>query len=360
MCSSCVPTIDADVSRQFGERLVGVLNQAGLAFMLSIGHRTGLFDSMAGQEAATTHEIAEQAALSERYVREWLGAMVTAGIVLYEPEAGTYRLPAEHAAFLTRAATPNNVAANMQFFSVLGQVEDAIVDCFRNGGGVHYSKYTRFHDVMAEESAQTVVAALEEQILRLVPGLLSRLESGVDVLDVGCGAGRALLRMAELFPASRFTGYDFSEEAIRKARDAATELGLANVRFEVRDVSSLEEAAAFDLITAFDAIHDQRNPAAVLAQIHQALRSDGTFLMQDIATSSHLENNLDHPVGTFLYTISTMHCMSVSLALGGAGLGTCWGEELALRMLKEAGFRRIEVRRLDHDMFNSYFIVHKH
>jgi SAM-dependent methyltransferase len=359
MCSSCVPTVDADASQQFGERLVGVLNQAGLAFMLSIGHRTGLFDVMAALDSVTSREIAERAGLNERYVREWLGGLVTAGVVHYVPEEKTYRLPAEHAAFLTQAATPNNVAANMQFFSVLGRVEDAIVDCFHNGGGVHYSEYTRFHDVMAEESAQTVVAALDEHILKLIPGLTERLATGIDVLDVGCGAGRALLRMAELFPASRFTGYDFSEEAVQKARDAAAELVLTNVRFEVRDVSSLEEVEAFDLITAFDAIHDQRDPAAVLAQIHKALRSSGTYLMQDIATSSHLENNLDHPVGTFLYTISTMHCMTVSLALGGAGLGTCWGEELALQMLNEAGFQRVEVRRLDHDMFNNYFVIHK-
>ena len=139
----------------------------------------------------------------------------------------------------------------------------------------------------------------------LAPDLVERLESGIDVLDVGCGAGRALILLAELFPCSRFTGYDFSVEAVGKARAEAERRGLGNLCFEVRDVSRLGDSRAFDLITAFDAIHDQRDPARVLAEIHAALRDDGTFLMQEIAASTHLENNLEHPVGPFLYTIST-------------------------------------------------------
>src|SRR5690606_3222684 len=109
-----------------------------------------------------------------------------------------------------------------------------------------------------------------------------------------------------------------------------------------------------DLVTAFDAIHDQARPAAVLANIRRALRPGGVFLMQDIRASSHLERNKDHPLGPYLYTISTMHCMSVSLATGGEGLGTVWGEEKALEMLREAGFARVELHRLPHDIMNNY------
>jgi 2-polyprenyl-3-methyl-5-hydroxy-6-metoxy-1,4-benzoquinol methylase len=357
MCQSCVPPVNEQAANQFAERMLGLLNSSGLMLMISIGHRTGLFDTMAGQPRATSGEIAKRAGLQERYVREWLGAMVTGRIVNYDRETRTYVLPAEHAAFLTRAATPNNIAATAQWVAVLGQVEGEVVDCFHNGGGVHYSAYSRFHDVMAEESSQTVVAALHEHILPIIPERLEKLQRGLQVLDVGCGSGRAMLSLAESFPRSTFTGYDFSEEAIGKGRAAAAERGLTNVRFEVKDAARIGESRKYDLITAFDAIHDQREPARVLSEIRTALKDDGLFLMQDIRSSSELQNNMDHPVAPFLYTISTMHCMTVSLALGGAGLGTCWGEELALRMLNDAGFGRVSVQQLPHDIMNSYFIA---
>jgi ubiquinone/menaquinone biosynthesis C-methylase UbiE len=168
-----------------------------------------------------------------------------------------------------------------------------------------------------------------------------------------------VLRLAEAFPESRFTGYDICEDAIAMARRDAEAAGCRNVRFEVRDVARLDEPERLDLITAFDAIHDQADPAAVLRAVHRALKPDGTFLMQDIDTSSHLHKNIEHPLGTFLYTISCMHCMTVSLAQGGAGLGTCWGVELAEKMLREAGFAQIAVHRLPHDAFNCFFVVRK-
>ena len=346
---------DQTRAQEFAERMLGVLNEGALALMCSIGHRTGLFDALAKLPPSTSAGIAEAANLNERYVREWLGAMVVGGIVEHDPRHMTYSLPAEHAAFLTRAATPDNVAVTAQFIPLLGSVEDGIVECFREGGGVSYSAYPRFHEVMAEDSGQTVVAALFDHILPLVPGLGKRLETGMDVLDVGCGSGRALNLMAREFPNSRFTGYDFSEEGITRARAGAD--GLSNVRFEVKDAAKLDEAASYDLITTFDAVHDQADPAAVLAGICRALRPDGVYLMQDIAGSSYVQNNMDHPIGPLLYTISTMHCTTVSLAQGGAGLGTMWGEEKARKMLADAGFTNVEAEQLPHDFGNSYFIV---
>ncbi len=238
----------------------------------------------------------------------------------------------------------------------MGSVEDGIVERFREGGGLPYSEYPRFHEVMAEDSGQGVVSALISAILPLAPGLLERLEAGIDVLDVGCGSGRALNLMARTYPNSRFTGYDFSEEAIGRGRAEAAGHGTSNIRFEVKDAASLDEKEAYDLITTFDAVHDQAHPATVLEGIADALRPDGVYLMQDIAGSSHLQNNMDHPLGPFIYTISTMHCMTVSLAQNGDGLGTMWGEEKAREMLGEAGFTDVEVRQLPHDIFNNYFI----
>jgi SAM-dependent methyltransferase len=344
----------------FGKRVVSMLNEASLTFMLSIGHRTGLLDTLKRlNRPATTHEIADEAGLDERYVREWLGALVTGRVIDYDPTTRAYRLPPEHAAWLTREATPNNLAGIMQFMSMFGKIEDHVLDCFHNGGGVPYEQFERFHEIMAEESFQTIVAALDDHILPLVDGLVESLERGVDAVDVGCGRGLALMHMAERFPRSRFVGYDFSQEAIDWANAEAKRRALTNVCFEVRDAANLDDERRFDVVFTFDAIHDQIDPHAMLAGIHRALKDGALLLAQDIRSSSHVEKNVDHPVAPFLYTISTMHCMTVSLAHSGCGLGTCWGEELALKMFEEAGFTSVAVHTLDHDIMNNYYVCRK-
>jgi SAM-dependent methyltransferase len=285
--------------------------------------------------------------------------MVTGGIVEYLPHTQQYALPAEHSALLTRNAPGDNIAVLAQYISVLGGVEDRIVECFRHGGGVPYSEYDRFHEVMAEDSGQSVGSALLDSILPLVPGLCEKLERGIDVLDVGCGSGKALNLLARTFPASRFVGYDLCEDPIATARASACCDGSTNVSFEVRDLSTALASDQYDLITAFDAVHDQARPDNVLRWIADSLRDDGTFLMQDIDASSHVENNIGHPIGPLIYTISCMHCMTVSLAQDGFGLGAAWGIEKALEMLEEAGFADVEVKRLPHDIQNAYYIARK-
>lgn len=353
---------DSNYSQQkaeaFSESLVDALNKSAIALALSIGDRCGLFKAMAGMPASTSRQIADAANLNERYVREWLGTMVTGRVVNYFPETQTYQLPAEHAAYLTDEGE-YNFASAMQFVPVLAGVEDRLVECFEKGGGVPYSAYPRFHEVMAKESSQTTVAALETHIIPLVSGLHEKLEAGIDVLDVGCGAGQAMIVLAERYPNSRFAGYDFSEEGIATANSEAESRGLKNVRFEVRDAANIGETEAYDLITSFDSIHDQADPAGMLASIAAALRNDGVYLAQDITGSSYLEKNLDLPVAPWLYTISLTHCMTVSLAYGGKGLGAMWGEEKAVEMMKDAGFANVSINHLDHDFMNTYYVATK-
>jgi hypothetical protein len=214
-------TLEVDGARaeEFAGKMVGVLNDAMLALMTSIGHQTGLFDAMAGMPPSTSEEVADAADLNERYVREWLGAMTVGGVVEYDPAAKTYHLPREHAACLTRAAGPDNLANFTQVVPLLGAVEDGIIESFRNGGGVPYSKYPRFQKLMAELSAQDFDGLLIGATLPLVPGLIERLKSGVEAADIGCGQGHAVNLMAKEFPKSRFAGYDFSEEGIEAAKD---------------------------------------------------------------------------------------------------------------------------------------------
>lgn len=351
--------LDAAKVEAFAGQVIGLLNEASLTFMVSIGHRTGLFDTMAGTAPSTSHQIAAAAGLDERYVREWLGAMVVGRIVEYGREDKSYYLPPEHAASLTRAAGPGNLGAFAQWFSEIGLVETQIVDCFKNGGGVPYSAYPRFQELMHAESAQVFDATLIDVTLPLAPGLVDRLKAGVDVADVGCGAGHAINLMAQAFPDSRFTGYDFSEEGIEIGRKEAGSMGLKNARFEAQDAATLDVREQFDLVTVFDAIHDQAQPRKVLKNIYNMLRQGGVFLCVDIAASSNLEENIGHPLAPMLYAISTMHCMTVSLALNGEGVGTMWGEQMAHELLAEAGFTGMETNRVEGDIQNNYYVATK-
>jgi ubiquinone/menaquinone biosynthesis C-methylase UbiE len=360
--TAATPTLDSAKAEAFAGRLMTALNNGALCLMTSIGHRSGLFDVMREMAAATSEEIATKAGLNERYVREWLGAMVTAGVVEMDSEKNHYSLPPEHAAFLTRAAGADNIAVFTQYIALLGSVEDDVVECFKKGGGVPYSRFPRFHAVMAEDSGQSVLSSLETHILHLVPGLVDKLSAGMKVLDVGCGRGRIMNRLAELFPKTRFTGMDFSSEAVLFAWEEAAEKKLRNVEFIVDDLSNFDdkaEQAAFDLVSTFDAIHDQARPMQVLKGIHRTLKSDGVYVMQDIKGSSQIHKNVGHPLGTFLYTVSCMHCMTVSLAQGGEGLGAMWGEEKTREYLERAGFRSVEKHELAHDIQNNWYVIRK-
>lgn len=352
-------TVDEQRAAAFEEQLVGILNGGALSLMISIGHRTGLFDAMAATGPVTVDALAAQAELNERYVREWLGAMTVGRIVDHDPDAGTYTLPAAHARLLTRTSPGENIAVFAQYIPLLGAVEDEIVGCFRHGGGVGYASFPRFHEVMEEDSAQTVLSALRDDILPLVPGLTDRLKQGIRVIDVGCGRGRALNLLAGWFPASTFVGYDLSEEAIVYARETAASRGLDNVTFRVHDAARLTEVVdegEADLVTTFDAVHDQADPEAVVRGIRSALADDGVYLAQDIdATSTH-HDDVDHPIGPLLYTISCLHCMTVSLAQGGAGLGAMWGRTRAFELFQTAGFSDVRIHTLDHDVQNAYYV----
>jgi 2-polyprenyl-3-methyl-5-hydroxy-6-metoxy-1,4-benzoquinol methylase len=339
--------------------MIAAIDGASLALLVSIGHQTGLLDTMAGLPPSTSTQIAEAAGLNERYVREWLGGMTTGHVVDYDADAGTYSLPAHRAGLLTRAAGPDNLALVALFLPLLSEVEQKVIGCFREGGGLPYSEFPRFHTLMAEMSAAVFDAALVDVVLPMVDGLPEQLRSGADVADFGCGSGHAINVMAQAFPASRFTGIDFSEEAIATGVQEAARLGLSNAAFESHNLPELDKVAAYDVITVFDAIHDQAQPARVLENIYRALRPGGVFLMADIKASSRLEENVDVPMSTYLYTTSLMHCMTVSLALDGAGLGAAWGRQLATKMLGDAGFDDVQVAEVESDPINNYYIARK-
>jgi SAM-dependent methyltransferase len=348
-------TVDDRAVQAFAGRLMTMLTDGMLTYLIDIGHRTRLFDATAGSPG-TSDEIAARAGLAERYVREWLGAMVTGGIVEYDPGTGTYRLPAEHAACLTGTGAMN-MAPFSQLNTHLAQHVGQVAEAFRTGGGVPYSAYRpEFTGVMDALGRGTYDELLVDAHLPLVPGLTERLTAGARAADVACGTGHALVLLAKAFPASTFTGYDLDDDAIARARDEAAGERLTNVTFEVRDVAELGAEAAFDVVFVFDAIHDQARPARVLECINAALVPGGVFVMKEPRVSSRLEDNVGNPMAPLVYAVSTLHCMTVSLAEGGAGLGTAFGEQKARQLLAEAGFGDVTVHDAPGDPMDAIFV----
>ena len=334
-------TIDPVKVEAFAGQVMGLYTGAALSLMIDIGHRTGLFEA-AAQGPATSAELAERSGLQERYVREWLGALTTGGVFTYDTDSGRYTLPPEHAALLTDGG--NNMAPMSQMIAHLGKHVSSVADCFRNGGGVPYSAFRpEFTDVMDAQGRRRYDELLVDGYLTVADGIIDRLRDGIRVADLGCGTGHCINLMARAFPNSSFIGYDIAEDAIARGTDEAADWGLGNARFEVLDVTKVPSEPKFDLICAFDSIHDQVDPAGVLAAARAALADDGTLLVVDIKASSHVHENIGNPLTPLLYSISTLHCMTVSLAHDGAGLGTVWGTQTAQRMFAEAGFSTVEV-----------------
>ena len=241
----------------------------------------------------------------------------------------------------------------------LGKHLPKLIECFKVGGGVPYSEFRpEFTECMDDAWRRIFDEHLVNGFMGAVEGLWGALERGIQVLDIGCGTGHATNVLAREYPNSTFIGYDIAEDAIGSANVEAEAMGLMNSTFDVADVTNLAVESKFGLITAFDAIHDQREPETVLRSVRDALAPTGTFLMIEFKFNSEVHENIDNPFAPMFYGISLMHCTTVSLASGGPGLGAVWGEQTARRMLAEAGFSDVTV--VDTPRPQSYIFVCRH
>ena len=348
--------LDPQAVERFAESLLTTFTSGMTTLMIDLADRTGLLDALAAGPGTST-ELAARTGLTERYVRECLAALATSEIVGYDARDGRFTLPPEHAACLTGPGSAN-LAPIARLATLLAPHVAGVARAFREGGGVPYEAFRpEFTAVMDRLSRGLLDGQLLDGIVPQVDGLAARLAEGARAADVGCGTGHAVNLLARAFPASQFTGFDFADDAIDAGRAEATEWGLPNASFAVLDVATLPPEPPFDVVFAFDAIHDQADPAGVLAAVRRALTPDGVFVMMDIKAASRLEDNLGNPFAPWLYAVSTLHCTTVSLAQGGAGLGTVWGEELARAMLADAGFGSVTVHDVPDDPLDALYVA---
>lgn len=322
-----------------------------------LGDRLGLFKDLHKNGPATSSELASRTGVQERYAREWLGGMATAGYVLYDPESEIFTLPPEHAPALAEEAGPYFFGGLYQMLSAMADILDEVTGVFRDGGGVPFSAYNdNLWDGMERFTNCWFENLLVQEWIPEMPDVASKLEKGAKVADIGCGRGRALIKLASTYPGSEFVGFDIFPPSVERARANAEAAGVEDrIRFEALDVSDgLPEK--FDIITTFDVIHDAPDPLGMLRTIRSALNDDGAYVCLDINCSDKLEEN-EGPLGSMFHGFSVMYCMTTSLSMNGAGLGTLGFHEHKVEELShEAGFSSVRKLPLENPFNNVYEI----
>lgn len=339
----------------FLDRFVDLSAGATTIGLLAVADRSGLSRHLGEVGGGTSEELARGAGLDSRYVEEILSGLTAAGVLDYEPGSRRFDLPREHALFISDESSPYFMGGFLDMLpALLGQI-DGVANATVHGGGVSFEEFGEAA-VRGISRAQTPSqrAFLVSRWLPSVPGLIFDLEAGVRVADVGCGSGTVAILLAEAFPESEIIGYDNSAESIAVATERS--VGIQNLAFEVRGIEDLPLDPAFQVITTFDVIHDLAEPLGGMKRIREALAEDGRYLMMEPNASSNLEDNLT-PRGAMLYGTSTLHCLTQSLAVGGAGLGAAWGRQRAEQLAAEAGFGSFEPLEAISNKFSAFYLL---
>lgn len=350
--------MNMDKVHEMAFRVVGDTAGAFTAALGYIGDRLGLFKAMAGAGAMRSPNLAARTQLNERYVREWLRAMVAAEYIDYDATTDMYRMTDEQAFVLANEDSPMFVGGLLQFASPSICNIEKIAEAFRHGGGISYSEIGDEIPIAIERLFRPgYLNFLTKEWLPTVPGLMARLEKGAAIADIGCGRGQSTVTMGKGFPNSKVLGIDYHQASIESARKLAAKEGASNVEFLQAAAHEIPDGKKFDLICSFDCIHDMVDPKATLRAIRSAMADDGVYVWSEPNASAHAHENRN-PVGKMFHSVSPMHCMTVSLAHNGAGLGTVIGEEGARSLAREAGFTRFEKLPIQNP-FNQFFALRK-
>jgi SAM-dependent methyltransferase len=330
--------IDREKAKQVALQIMGDVASAMHSAMNFIGDRLGLFKAMKDAGPLTVEQLAAKTELNQRYLQEWLNSMVAAQYLEYDPAAKTYLLTPEYAVALAEEGSPYFVGSYFQVVQATMSVAPKVAEAFRTGGGLTQADYPPWmFEATERNSLPRYQFKLARKWIPAMPQVVERLERGGVAADVGCGGGRAAILMAKAFPNSRIFGFDLHAESIERARRNAAAAGVADrVTFEVANGGRLP-ASKFDLVTTFDVVHDSVDPVGLMRSVRNSLTPGGTYLVQEINVSSKVEENVK-PMGKLIYSVSTLYCMTTSLAHGGAGIGAAMGEPKARELATASGF----------------------
>lgn len=351
--------MDKDKLKLFGQKIFSDMAGSMAAGLCYLGNTTGLFTLMAHQGPLILEQIISNSKLQPRYVEEWVKGMVSCGYIEYNPTESTYEFPDEHAYLLASKGTDHYAGGLFHIVPPLLSVAPQIAEAFIKGGGVPFDDY--HHEII--EAIDLINRGnydrrLVSYWLKSIPGLIGKLNTGSNVLDVGCGVGRVLIKLAEEFPNSEFLGIDLHEDSIARAKTSADEHQVSSrVKFIQQNIFDLQEDLGFDLVTLCDCLHDVTHPEEMLQEIQKRLNDDGALFIIEPKVADNLEDNCNN-IATMLYGFSIFHCMTQSLAEGGPGLGTCMGPKKAESLVRNAGFSHFEILDIKSQV-NLFYLARK-
>jgi SAM-dependent methyltransferase len=347
-------SIDQEKLNQFMQRAVGDLGATLHAALIVIGDKLGLYKAMAEAGPVTSSELAKRAGLAERYVREWLAANAASGYVNYDAAAGRYSLSAEQAFALAEEGSPAFLPGAFQLATAALKAEPKVAEAFRTGAGLGWHEHDPELFRGTERFFRPGYAAnLISGWIPSLDGVEVKLRKGARVADVGCGHGASTILMAQAYPRSTFTGFDYHEASIKRAREAADEAGVAGrVNFEVASAKNYP-GRDYDFVAFFDCLHDMGDPVGAASYVRKTLAPDGTLMIVEPYANDRVEENLN-PVGRLYYSASTLVCTPASLSQEvGLALGAQAGEARMREVVTKGGFTRF--RRATETPFNLVF-----
>ena len=345
--------INQDRLNAFLGQVIGELGATVNAGLIVIGDRLGLYRAMADGAPVTSQQLAEKTGTSERYIREWLNAQAAGGFVIYDAATQRYQLPAEQAFALANEDSPAFVAGAFELATATLLSRAEIEAAFKTGKGFGWHE----HDTGVATGCERFFrpgynANLVSSWLPALDGVEAKLRVGANVADVGCGLGASTRLMAQAYPRSKFTGFDYDPESIELARGKAASAGLKNTLFEIVEAAAYP-GSGYDLVAMFDCLHDMGDPIGAARHVRQTLAPDGTWMIVEPIAGDKVEQNLN-PVGRAYYAFSTFLCTPNSLSQDvGLALGAQAGESRIRDVATACGFTRF--RRVAETPFNAVY-----
>lgn len=360
--------LDAEIGA-YAERIFETGLAALEAVTISLGRELGLYEYLATEAGVTAAELSSRTGIDGRYAREWLEQQAAAGLVdVTAPNANAeerrYGLSPAAQECLLRPDSLASVGPLIDLLPAIARVFPArLIDAFRTGGGIPYADYA-LHDAQGDFNRPGFVNLLASDWLAAVPGLVDRLNAGsARAAEIGCGEGWAAISLANEWPALEVDGFDNDDASIAAARKHAAAAGVGDrVHFEVLDVTrDLPErvpAGAYDLVMAFEMVHDLARPVEALANMRRLAKPDGTVLVVDEKVAFSFEAPSDDPVERLLYAASVLHCLPVGMAESpSAATGTVMRPATLTAYAKAAGFSTVEILPIEHDFFRFYQLI---
>ncbi len=357
-------TMDTSADTLAGRLFESVLGTLDV-WSIYVGEQLGLYDHLHRTGAATVPEMAQAVGADGRYVREWAEQQAASGLIMVDdpgadPDRRRFSLPAGHAEVLCDRDSLNYLAPFVRLIVGSGKQIPALLDAYRNGGGVSWEQFgADVRTGQADMNRPWFINALGSEWFPNVPSLHERLEAGARAADVGCGEGWSTIAMAAAYPASTFEGFDIDGPSIEAARRHAADAGVADrVTFTAGDAADLSLEDAFDVVTAFECIHDLPRPVDVLGTMRRIAKPDGRVVVMDEAVPDEFSGPGDE-VERLMYGFSLFLCLPDSMShADSAATGTVFRPEVLRSYATRAGFSGVEVLPIDNDLWRFYELVH--